>query len=163
MFVCFSFMMQICSYIPTTLPKTDPLMVPLKSSQLSTSFVLETFIHAKEKVTYKYNTLMWIWWIIIHSGIYRSYRNLSVCLSVHISQKRNSSWTDEPILMKLYTVVVYSLRMCMKERISDLNKLDLFNLRGFEIAFYVSYILSKTMFLIPMERVEQTIPTIPNT
>ena len=97
MFVCFSFMMQICSYIPTTLPKTDPLMVPLKSSQLSTSFVLETFIHAKEKVTYKYNTLMWIWWIIIHSGIYRSYRNL-VCLSVcpyfSEAQLLLNRWTD---------------------------------------------------------------------
>ena len=82
MFVCFSFMMQICSYIPTTLPKTDPLMVPLKSSQLSTSFVLETFIHAKEKVTYNithscgYGESLYTAAFIGHIGI---------CLSVFLS------------------------------------------------------------------------------
>lgn len=40
----------MCAYIPTTLPKNNPLAVSLMASQLSTSFVLETFIHAKEKV-----------------------------------------------------------------------------------------------------------------
>ena len=39
---------------------------------------------------------------------------LSVCPSVHMSCKRNSL-TDKPILMKLYTDVVYDTRMCMKE------------------------------------------------
>ena len=34
--------------------------------------------------------------------------------SVHISRKSNSQ-TDEPILMRLYTVVVYNLRMWMKD------------------------------------------------
>jgi len=29
---------------------------------------------------------------------------------------------DEPIMMKLYTVVVYNLRMCMKEDHPGLNK-----------------------------------------
>ena len=32
-----------------------------------------------------------------------------------MSCKRNVSSIDEQILMKLYTVVVYDLRMCMKE------------------------------------------------
>ena len=35
--------------------------------------------------------------------------------SVNISHKLNSSWTDESILMKLYTVVVYDLKKCIKE------------------------------------------------
>ena len=35
-------------------------------------------------------------------------------LSVNFSYKHKSSETDEPILMKLYTVVVYYLGMCIK-------------------------------------------------
>lgn len=44
-------MWQICGYIPTTLPKDPDTQVSLKAAQLSTSFVLETLIHSKEKVT----------------------------------------------------------------------------------------------------------------
>ena len=40
---------------------------------------------------------------------------LSISLSVQISCKRNSSLMDEPILMKLLTVGVVNLRMCMGE------------------------------------------------
>ena len=43
-------MWQTCGYIPTTLPKDPENLVALNSAQLSTSFVLETLIHAKEKV-----------------------------------------------------------------------------------------------------------------
>ena len=42
----------------------------------------------------------------------------SVCLvrlSVSYACKRNSYLTDEPILMKLYTVTVYNLIICIKE------------------------------------------------
>jgi len=39
---------------------------------------------------------------------------MSVLLSVQMSCKRNSSLTDEPKMMKLYTVAVYDLKMCMK-------------------------------------------------
>jgi len=39
----------------------------------------------------------------------------SVFLSVHISCKHNSFLTDEPILMKLDTIVVNNQRRCMKE------------------------------------------------
>ena len=41
--------------------------------------------------------------------------NLSVRLSVLMSCKRNSSVMDEPLLMKLYTIAVYILMICMKE------------------------------------------------
>jgi len=44
---------------------------------------------------------------------------VSVCPSVQISCKHNSSLMDKPILIKLYTVVVYDLRMCMKEDYPD--------------------------------------------
>ena len=47
----FGFQWQLCGYIPTTLSKEDPeSRVPLLAAKLSTSFVLETLIHAKEKV-----------------------------------------------------------------------------------------------------------------
>ncbi|XP_021379697.1 ubiquitin carboxyl-terminal hydrolase 34-like isoform X3 [Mizuhopecten yessoensis] len=52
----FGFIWQICGYIPTTLSKDPQLQVSLRASQLSTSFVLETLIHAKEKPT----MLQWI-------------------------------------------------------------------------------------------------------
>ena len=37
------------------------------------------------------------------------------CLSVHVSLKHNFFLTDKLILIKLYTLLVYSLRMCMIE------------------------------------------------
>ena len=47
------------------------------------------------------------------------YRNHLVHLSIHISCKPNSPLKDEPILLKLYTVVDYDLRMCMKNHNLD--------------------------------------------
>ncbi|XP_077867964.1 ubiquitin carboxyl-terminal hydrolase 34-like [Saccoglossus kowalevskii] len=47
-------MWSMCSFIPTTLP--EPKIVQLMAAQLSTTFVLETLIHAKEKPT----MLQWI-------------------------------------------------------------------------------------------------------
>ena len=43
-------MWQMCAYAPSTLPKKD-LSVRVLPAQLSTMFLLETFIHAKEKPT----------------------------------------------------------------------------------------------------------------
>ena len=48
-FVC-SFMWQICGYIPQTILPIEP-DITQKAAQLSTSFFIETFIHAKEKVS----------------------------------------------------------------------------------------------------------------
>jgi len=36
-------------------------------------------------------------------------------------------------------------------------------IRGSAIAFYVSYILSRTMYEVPIKELEKTIPTTPNT
>ncbi|XP_034942559.1 ubiquitin carboxyl-terminal hydrolase puf [Chelonus insularis] len=46
----FSFMWQICGYIPQTLLSVQPDVTEM-SAELSTSFFMETFIHAKEKPT----------------------------------------------------------------------------------------------------------------
>ena len=44
-------MWQMCGYIPTTLQRDDPQYnVQLMVAKLSVAFVLETLIHAKEKV-----------------------------------------------------------------------------------------------------------------
>lgn len=48
-FYHFSFMWQICGYIPQTIMPIQP-DITQKAAQLSTSFFIETFIHAKEKV-----------------------------------------------------------------------------------------------------------------
>lgn len=40
----------MCAYIPTTLPR-DEIALRVLPAQLSSSFLLETFIHAKEKPT----------------------------------------------------------------------------------------------------------------
>nr|CAD7454071.1 unnamed protein product [Timema tahoe] len=46
----FNFMWQVCGYIPQTLLSQDPDITEM-AAQLSTSFFIETFIHAKEKPT----------------------------------------------------------------------------------------------------------------
>lgn len=50
-FSVYSFMWQICGYIPQTIMPLRP-DITQKAAQLSTSFFIETFIHAKEKVIY---------------------------------------------------------------------------------------------------------------
>lgn len=45
----YSFMWQICGYIPQTILPIEP-NITQKAAQLSTTFFIETFIHAKEKV-----------------------------------------------------------------------------------------------------------------
>jgi ubiquitin carboxyl-terminal hydrolase 34 len=44
-------MWQICGYIPQTILPIEP-DITQKAAQLSTSFFIETFIHAKEKVSW---------------------------------------------------------------------------------------------------------------
>lgn len=56
-------MWQICGYIPQTIMPLQP-DITQKAAQLSTSFFIETFIHAKEKVIDS------IWKAKITYGIY---------------------------------------------------------------------------------------------
>lgn len=63
------FMWQICGYIPTTLPKDPDTQVSLKAAQLSTSFVLETLIHSKEKVTKLFSLSQVEIYYLVHSAL----------------------------------------------------------------------------------------------
>ena len=48
----FNFVMQMCSYLPSTLPKEDEgeaEHIALLTAKLTCSFLLETYIHSKEK------------------------------------------------------------------------------------------------------------------
>ena len=55
-----SFMWQMCSYLPTTLPRSDPEQrVSIMAAILSASFILETLIHAKEKVYNAMHIIVW--------------------------------------------------------------------------------------------------------
>ena len=62
MFTSFRFMWQMCGYLQTTLDvgsdsdSEENDSIALLAAKLTTSFVLETFIHAKEKPT----MLQWI-------------------------------------------------------------------------------------------------------
>ena len=49
------------------------------------------------------------------NNVIERYTRIGITLSVHMSCYRNSSLTDEPILMILYTVEVHNLRLCIKE------------------------------------------------
>ena len=52
----FSFMWQMVSYIPTTLSQRSEEDITLLSAKLATSFFLDSFIHAKEKL----NIVQWV-------------------------------------------------------------------------------------------------------
>lgn len=49
-FLFFSFMWQICGHVPQSLLVLND--ITFRAAQLSVSFFMETFIHAKEKVNY---------------------------------------------------------------------------------------------------------------
>ncbi|KAL3873492.1 hypothetical protein ACJMK2_036602 [Sinanodonta woodiana] len=86
----FDFMWQVCGYIPTTLPKTDPLQVSLKVAQLSTSFVLETFIHAKEKPT----MVNWIEFLT------KQFNSCQAACEWFLDHMAESDWWPQQILIK---------------------------------------------------------------
>ncbi len=54
--LCFSFMWQLVGFIPTTLGERSHKDITLLSAKLATSFFLESFIHAKEKL----NIVQWV-------------------------------------------------------------------------------------------------------
>ena len=47
--------------------------------------------------------------------LFENFWEFTHCPSVYICLKPNSSSTDKPILMELYTVAVYNLRWCIKD------------------------------------------------
>ena len=70
----------MCAYIPTTLPKSD-----LLPAQLSTMFLLETFIHAKEKPT------MVQWIELLTKQFNQCHDACEVCLLGYVTEIYNYS------------------------------------------------------------------------
>ncbi|KAL5008333.1 hypothetical protein ScPMuIL_013914 [Solemya velum] len=86
----FGFMWQICGYIPTTLSRDSASLVPLLVAQLSTSFVLETLIHAKEKPT----MLQWIEFLT------KQFNSCQSACEWFLDHMAESDWWPQQILIK---------------------------------------------------------------
>ncbi|XP_014226620.1 ubiquitin carboxyl-terminal hydrolase 34 isoform X1 [Trichogramma pretiosum] len=100
----FSFMWQICSYIPTTLISIESNIME-SSSELATAFFLETFIHAKEKPT----MMQWI------DLLTKQFNNSLVACSAFLDKIANDSWWPVQILVKCPNQMVRQMfqRLCI--------------------------------------------------
>ncbi|KAJ8674345.1 hypothetical protein QAD02_005607 [Eretmocerus hayati] len=91
----FSFMWQICGYIPQLLLSTNPEMTEL-SAQLSSSFFLETFIHAKEKPT----MMQWV------ELLMKQFNNSLTACAGFLEKMASDSWWPVQILVKCPNQIV---------------------------------------------------------
>ncbi|CAL8351436.1 unnamed protein product, partial [Boreogadus saida] len=99
----FGFMWQLCSSIPSTLP--DPKAISLMTSKLSTSFVLETFIHSKEKPT----MLQWI------ELLTKQFNNSQAACEWFLDRMADDNWWPMQILIKCPNQIVRQMfqRLCI--------------------------------------------------
>uniref|UniRef100_A0A3B5M8F1 Ubiquitin carboxyl-terminal hydrolase 34 n=1 Tax=Xiphophorus couchianus TaxID=32473 RepID=A0A3B5M8F1_9TELE len=99
----FGFMWQLCSSIPSTLP--DPKAVSLMTAKLSTSFVLETFIHSKEKPT----MLQWI------ELLTKQFNNNQAACEWFLDRMADDNWWPMQILIKCPNQIVRQMfqRLCI--------------------------------------------------
>ncbi|XP_036605909.1 ubiquitin carboxyl-terminal hydrolase 34-like [Trichosurus vulpecula] len=99
----FGFMWQLCSSIPSTLP--DPKAVSLMTAKLSTSFVLETFIHSKKKPT----MLQWI------ELLTKQFNNSQAACEWFLDQMADDDWWPMQILIKCPNQIVRQMfqRLCI--------------------------------------------------
>ncbi|XP_055079983.1 ubiquitin carboxyl-terminal hydrolase 34 isoform X2 [Periophthalmus magnuspinnatus] len=99
----FGFMWQLCSSIPSTLP--DPKSVSLMTAKLSTSFVLETFIHSKEKPT----MLQWI------ELLTKQFNNSQAACEWFLDRMADDNWWPMQILIKCPNQIVRQMfqRLCI--------------------------------------------------
>ncbi|XP_069090498.1 ubiquitin carboxyl-terminal hydrolase 34 isoform X1 [Pleurodeles waltl] len=99
----FGFMWQLCSSIPSTLP--DPKAVSLMTAKLSTSFVLETFIHSKEKPT----MLQWI------ELLTKQFNNSQAACEWFLDRMSDDEWWPMQILIKCPNQIVRQMfqRLCI--------------------------------------------------
>lgn len=100
----FSFMWQICGYIPQTLFTMQPEITEL-SAELSTSFFMETFIHAKEKPT----MVQWVELLTKQFNV-----SLSACARF-LERMAGDSWWPIQILVKCPNQMVRQMfqRLCI--------------------------------------------------
>ncbi|GAB6022101.1 hypothetical protein CHUAL_006244 [Chamberlinius hualienensis] len=102
----FNFMWQVCSQVPHTLTQQKDLTeVTLLAAKLSTFFVLETLIHAKEKPTM-------VQWIELSTKLFNS--NQSAC-EWFLEHMANEQWWPVQILIRCPNQVVRQmfLRLCI--------------------------------------------------
>ncbi|XP_018120315.1 ubiquitin carboxyl-terminal hydrolase 34 isoform X2 [Xenopus laevis] len=99
----FGFMWQLCSSIPSTLP--EPKAVSLMTAKLSTSFVLETFIHSKEKPT----MLQWI------ELLTKQFNNSQAACEWFLDRMADDDWWPMQILIKCPNQIVRQMfqRLCI--------------------------------------------------
>ncbi|XP_039594276.1 ubiquitin carboxyl-terminal hydrolase 34 [Polypterus senegalus] len=99
----FGFMWQLCSSIPSTLP--DPKAISLMTAKLSTSFVLETFIHSKEKPT----MLQWI------ELLTKQFNNSQSACEWFLDRMADDDWWPMQILIKCPNQIVRQMfqRLCI--------------------------------------------------
>ncbi|XP_051939696.1 ubiquitin carboxyl-terminal hydrolase 34 isoform X4 [Hippocampus zosterae] len=99
----FGFMWHLCSSIPGTLP--DPKAISLMTAKLSTSFVLETFIHSKEKPT----MLQWI------ELLTKQFNNSQAACEWFLDRMADDNWWPMQILIKCPNQIVRQMfqRLCI--------------------------------------------------
>uniref|UniRef100_A0AAR5QD97 ubiquitinyl hydrolase 1 n=1 Tax=Dendroctonus ponderosae TaxID=77166 RepID=A0AAR5QD97_DENPD len=99
-----NFMWQICGYIPQTILSIDS-NITIKAAQLSTSFFIETFIHAKEKPTM-------VQWVELVTKQFNSCQEACVWFLEHMAQ---NVWWPVQVLLKCPNQIVRQMfqRLCI--------------------------------------------------
>ncbi|CAH1163705.1 unnamed protein product [Phaedon cochleariae] len=100
----FNFMWQICGYIPQTVLPVEPNATQ-KAAQLSTTFFIETFIHAKEKPTM-------VQWVELVTKQFNACREACVWFLDHMAQ---DTWWPVQVLLKCPNQMVRQMfqRLCI--------------------------------------------------
>ncbi|XP_018562913.1 ubiquitin carboxyl-terminal hydrolase 34 [Anoplophora glabripennis] len=100
----FNFMWQICGYIPQTILPVQP-NVTQKATQLSTSFFIETFIHAKEKPTM-------VQWVELVTKQFNACQEACIWFLEHMAQ---DTWWPVQVLLKCPNQMVRQMfqRLCI--------------------------------------------------
>ncbi|XP_050316350.1 ubiquitin carboxyl-terminal hydrolase 34 isoform X2 [Anthonomus grandis grandis] len=100
----FNFMWQICGYIPQTILSIEPNITE-KAAQLSTSFFIETFIHAKEKPTM-------VQWVELVTKQFNACQEACVWFLEHMAK---DVWWPVQVLLKCPNQMVRQMfqRLCI--------------------------------------------------
>lgn len=94
----FNFMWQICGYIPQTIMPIQS-DITQKATQLSTSFFLETFIHAKEKPTM-------VQWVELVTKQFNSCQEACVWFLEHMAQ--NTWWPVQVCDFPVFSIMTFN-------------------------------------------------------
>ncbi|KAK9875298.1 hypothetical protein WA026_007696 [Henosepilachna vigintioctopunctata] len=100
----FNFMWQICGYIPQTILPIEP-NITQKATELSTSFFIETFIHAKEKPTM-------VQWVELVTKQFNACQEACIWFLDHMS---HDTWWPVQVLLKCPNQMVRQMyqRLCI--------------------------------------------------